>query len=54
MVCYPIAALLLGKEATLFGFISAFILSSFGGALIAFVCIKIFFKRKVLLLDKNL
>ncbi|WML48760.1 energy coupling factor transporter S component ThiW [Neobacillus sp. PS3-34] len=45
MTCYPISTLLLGKEATLFGFIPAFIFSSFAGATIGYIILKIFIKR---------
>jgi energy coupling factor transporter S component ThiW len=34
ILCYPIASLVLGEKATLFGFIPLFIFSSFAGALI--------------------
>lgn len=43
---YPIATLLLGKEATLFGFIPLFIFSSFAGALIGHVVLSVFLKNK--------
>ena len=33
IACYPIATLLLGQKATLFGFIPSFIFSSFTGAI---------------------
>lgn len=52
VLCYPIAALILGKEATLFGFIPLFIFSSFAGALLGFVILTLFLKKKVLKLDE--
>lgn len=45
LVSYPIAAFLLGREATLFGFIPAFIVSSISGALIGYVILTVFFKH---------
>jgi energy coupling factor transporter S component ThiW len=48
ILCYPIATLFLGKEATLFGFIPLFIFSSFAGALLGFVILTLFLKKKVL------
>lgn len=45
MVCYPVATLLLGKEASLFGFIPAFIFSSIAGALIGYTLLKIFLRN---------
>lgn len=45
LLSYPIATLLLGKKATLFGFIPLFIFSSFAGALIGFVILTVFLKR---------
>ncbi|HYK74538.1 MAG TPA: energy coupling factor transporter S component ThiW, partial [Pseudoneobacillus sp.] len=47
MLSYPIATLILGKEATLFGFIPLFIFSSFAGALIGAIILSIFLKKKV-------
>ncbi|ETI69306.1 energy coupling factor transporter S component ThiW [Neobacillus vireti] len=49
ILCYPIATLLLGKEATLFGFIPLFIFSSFAGALLGLVILIIFLRKKVLI-----
>lgn len=46
MACYPISTLLLGKEATLFGFIPLFIFSSIAGAVIGFIVLLIFMKNK--------
>jgi energy coupling factor transporter S component ThiW len=48
ILCYPIATLFLGREATLFGFIPLFIFSSFAGALLGFVILTLFLKKKVL------
>ncbi|MDZ5470193.1 energy coupling factor transporter S component ThiW [Bacillus sp. 31A1R] len=42
LASYPIATLLLGKEATLFGFVPAFIVSSIGGAAIGFIILTVF------------
>ena len=48
MLCYPIATLILGQKATLFGFIPLFIFSSFAGALIGFAILTVFIRKKVL------
>lgn len=40
MATYPIAVLLLGQEATLFGLVPAFLISSFTGALIGYGLLK--------------
>jgi energy coupling factor transporter S component ThiW len=48
IACYPIATLLLGQEATLFGFIPAFIFSSIMGSLIGFVLLKMMLQRSVI------
>lgn len=48
VLCYPIATLILGQKATLFGFIPLFIFSSFAGALIGFVILSLFLRKKVL------
>lgn len=45
---YPIAVLLLGQEASLFGLIPAFIISSFTGAVMGYVLLKILLKNKAL------
>ncbi|MFE8700214.1 energy coupling factor transporter S component ThiW [Cytobacillus sp. FJAT-54145] len=45
MLSYPIATLLLGSEATLFGFIPAFIVSSLSGATIGFIILTAYFKK---------
>ncbi|GAM14131.1 energy coupling factor transporter S component ThiW [Mesobacillus selenatarsenatis] len=42
---YPIAVLLLGNEAAVFGFIPAFLASSLAGATLGFVLLKIFLKN---------
>ncbi|WP_251550836.1 energy coupling factor transporter S component ThiW [Neobacillus muris] len=49
ILCYPIASLLLGQKATLFGFIPLFIFSSFAGALLGFIILIVFLRKKVLL-----
>ena len=46
---YPIAVLLLGKEATLFGLIPAFTISSITGALMGYGLLKIFIRKRVVL-----
>jgi energy coupling factor transporter S component ThiW len=48
MLCYPIATIILGQKATLFGFIPLFIFSSFAGALIGFAILTVFLRKKVL------
>ncbi|GHH96881.1 energy coupling factor transporter S component ThiW [Neobacillus kokaensis] len=48
ILCYPIATLFLGQKATLFGFIPLFIFSSFAGALLGFVILVVFLRKKVL------
>jgi len=53
ILCYPIAVLILGQEAALFGFIPLFIFSSFGGALLGFIILTVFFKKKVILLSET-
>jgi energy coupling factor transporter S component ThiW len=47
MLAYPIATLLLGQNATVFGFIPLFIFSSIAGALIGWLILSIFLKKKV-------
>lgn len=54
MASYPISTLILGKEATLFGFIPMFIFSSFAGASIGFVILTIFLKNKAIARTMNL
>lgn len=48
MATYPIGVLLFGKELTLFGFLPAFMMSSFAGAAIAFGLLKILVKNKAM------
>lgn len=47
LLCYPISVLFLGKEATLFGLIPAFIVSSFVGASLGYLLLRIFMKNPV-------
>ncbi|WP_026567049.1 energy coupling factor transporter S component ThiW [Bacillus sp. UNC41MFS5] len=53
MLSYPIATLLLGQKATLFGFIPLFIFSSFAGALLGFLILTVFLRKKVLIVNEN-
>lgn len=53
MLSYPLATLLLGQKATLFGFIPLFIFSSFAGALIGFIILTVFLRKKVLIVNEN-
>ena len=46
---YPIAVFLLGKEATLFGLIPAFTISSITGALMGYGLLKILIRKRVIL-----
>lgn len=48
MATYPIAVLFLGQKATLFGLVPSFTLSSFGGAILGYVLLKIFIKNEIL------
>lgn len=48
MATYPIAVLFLGQEATLFGLIPAFTISSFTGALMGYGLLKILARNHVL------
>ena len=48
IACYPIAVLILGQEATLFGFIPSFIFSSFVGALIGFILLKVVLRNSAI------
>jgi energy coupling factor transporter S component ThiW len=52
---YPIAALLFGREAAVFGMVPAFALSSFAGAAIGFVLLKVLMKHSAIggLLHEN-
>lgn len=54
LLSYPIATLILGQKATLFGFIPLFIFSSFAGALLGFVILTIFLRKKVRLGEKSI
>ncbi|MEH7094342.1 energy coupling factor transporter S component ThiW [Neobacillus vireti] len=53
LLSYPIATLILGQKATLFGFIPLFIFSSFAGALLGFVVLVVFLRKKVLVMNEN-
>jgi energy coupling factor transporter S component ThiW len=48
MAAYPIGALILGQEATLFGLVPAFIISSFAGAAFAFFLLSILKRNHIL------
>ncbi len=50
---YPLAVLLLSKEATLFGLIPAFMISSLTGAIMGYGLLKILIKNGVLLPDEQ-
>ena len=45
IACYPIATLLLGQNAALFGFIPSFMVSSLAGALFGFIILSIVIKN---------
>lgn len=45
LACYPIAVLLFGEKAALFGIMPAFMLSSMAGAIFAFILLKILLKN---------
>ncbi len=45
---YPIGVLLFGRELTLFGFMPAFMISSFAGATIAIILLKTLMKNKAI------
>lgn len=45
IACYPIATLFLGKEAALFGLVPAFLVSSFAGAAMGLILLKVFLKN---------
>lgn len=55
LATYPLAVLFLGQEATLFGLVPAFILSSFAGAMIGFGLLKVLLKNKAIggMVDEN-
>lgn len=46
MATYPIATLLLGQDAALFGLVPAFTMSSFGGAILGYAVLKLLMKNK--------
>lgn len=48
LATYPISIFLLGKEATVFGLMPAFALSSIVGAVMAYGLLRVFIKNKVL------
>jgi energy coupling factor transporter S component ThiW len=48
MACYPLATLLLGQEAALFGFIPAFMVSSFAGSLLGYILLSVMIKNPAL------
>ncbi|MBM7716349.1 energy coupling factor transporter S component ThiW [Siminovitchia sp. FSL H7-0308] len=48
VAAYPIAALLLGREAALFGLVPAFAASSIAGAALGFVLLKVFMKHSAI------
>ncbi len=53
LLSYPIATLILGQKATMFGFIPLFIFSSFTGALLGFIILTVFLRKKVLIVHEN-
>lgn len=53
MAAYPMATLLLGKKATLFGFIPAFIFSSLAGATFGFIILVVITKKAPIQLMKK-
>ena len=48
LLAYPVAALLMAKEAALFGFVIPFFVSSFGGTILAAVIVTALKKAKVM------
>lgn len=46
MATYPIAILFLGQEAALFGFVPAFMMSSFAGAILGYGLLKIMVRNR--------
>lgn len=46
MATYPIAILFLGQEAALFGFVPAFMMSSFAGALLGYGLLKVMVRNR--------
>jgi energy coupling factor transporter S component ThiW len=53
LLSYPIATLILGQKATLFGFIPLFIFSSFAGALLGYIILTVFLRKKVLVVSEK-
>lgn len=53
LLSYPIATLILGQKATMFGFIPLFIFSSFAGALLGYILLSVFLRKKLLIVSKN-
>ncbi|MCM3764393.1 energy coupling factor transporter S component ThiW [Neobacillus niacini] len=53
LLSYPIATLILGQKATLFGFIPLFIFSSIAGALLGFVILTVFLRKKIIAMNMN-
>ncbi|MED4074344.1 energy coupling factor transporter S component ThiW [Priestia endophytica] len=45
MIAYPFALLFLGKNVALFAFVPSFIMSSFGGALLGYIFLRVLIKR---------
>ncbi|WP_338469383.1 energy coupling factor transporter S component ThiW [Niallia sp. XMNu-256] len=45
LACYPIAKLLLGQEAAIFGFVPAFIISSLAGSMFGFMILSVLLKN---------
>lgn len=54
MATYPISILLLGKEATLFGLIPAFTISSVTGALMGYGLLNLLIRNKVIIINNSL
>lgn len=48
LATYPMAVLFLGQEATLFGMVPAFMMSSTAGAFIGYALLKVFLKNKAI------
>jgi energy coupling factor transporter S component ThiW len=48
MASYPLAKFLLGQNAAVFGFIPAFIISSFGGAVIGIIVLKVLLRNQAI------
>jgi energy coupling factor transporter S component ThiW len=47
LACYPIAVLLLGEKAALFGFVPSFLLSSLAGSIFGFILLNILLKNPI-------